>query len=149
MNPASESSSSAASHSSSGGAPKAALGDSPWRWLPLTWQLGGGLVTIYGFSTGGLQLSDVGLNLSILGGITVVYLLAFIREDHRRQDFAAAFGYSMWAAGFALISLPDRFNFGAWTPGIYTLGALAITLLLPLTWMMYVEWGRDEHKNQP
>ena len=90
-----------------------------------------------------LQLSDVGLNLSILGGITAVYLLAWIREDDRRKDFAAAFGYSIWAVGFALISLPDRFDFGLWTPGIYTLGALAITLLLPLTWLMYVEWERD------
>ena len=117
--------------------PNASLRKSRWRWPPLVWQIGGTLVSVSGFVLGTNTLADVGLHLAIYSFITAIYLSWFIRDDHRRQNLMAVLGYLLYSAGFALVSGPNRFEFGEWTPVAYALGALSFSFLLPLTWFLF------------
>lgn len=106
--------------------------------------LGGGAISVGGLAVGTNSLSDVGIHFAILGFVTGVYLVAFIRDTRRPEDFIAATGYFLWGFGFSLLSLPGHIDFGAWEPPVFALGALFILLLLPLTWLLYVEYAPDD-----
>jgi hypothetical protein len=120
--------------------PSASLHNSKYRLVPLVWQLGGTLFAIAGFLAGTNTLSDVSLYLALLGFATAVFLSWYIRDRRRPQDLVAVIGYLLYSAGFGLLSVPDRFALGEWTPAAYALGSLFLALLLPLTWLLFVEY---------
>ena len=106
------------------------------------WQLGGTAVSIGGFWVGHNSLADVGAHLAVLAFVTGVFLSVFLPE-RRPQDLLAITGYFFYSAGLGLLSIPGWTTLGQWTPAAYALGALCIALLLPLMWVLYLEYVID------
>jgi hypothetical protein len=133
-------SSSQAEKRSSGKSP-AVLSRDPWRWIPLSWQVGGTLFTVSGYAVGTLNIVEVAAHIAILSFVTAVYLSFVIRDRRRPQDLVAILGYLMYAAGMGFVSAPSLFALDTrLTTPTRALGGLCLGLVLALTWLLYVEY---------
>jgi hypothetical protein len=119
------------------------------RWVPVTWQVGGTLLSVGAYVAGTLTVTDVAIHIGILSFVTALYLGFIVPGVGTRRDKTAMFLYLLYAGGLALVVAPSIFgltNIELWFRAI---GMLALGMVLPTVWFLYIEYVADEITDDP
>ena len=123
---------------------------SAWRrWVPVTWQVGGTLLSVSAYMVGTLTVADVAIHIGILSFVTALYLSYIVPDRGTRRDKTAMFLYLLYAGGLALVVAPSIFELTNIELWFRTIGMLALGMVLPTVWYLYIEYVADETIDNP
>ena len=114
------------------------------RWLPVTWQVGGTLLSVGAYMVGTLTVADVAIHIGILSFVTALYLSYIVPDRGTRRDKTAMFLYLLYAGGLAFVVAPSIFGLTDIELWFRATGMLALGMVLPTVWCLYIEYVADE-----
>ena len=124
--------------------PEATLRSTWARWLPVTWQVGGTLVSVSAYTVGTLTVADVAIHIGILSFMTALYLSFIVPDRGTRRDKTTLFLYLLYAGGLAFVVAPSIFGLTDIELWFRAAGMLALGMVLPTVWYLYIEYVADE-----
>ena len=124
--------------------PKSILTPAIQKWLPVSWQVGGTVITVAGYAAGTLSLTDVAIHIGLLSAFSGIYLAYITPQELTRRDMVTMALYFLYGAGLLFVVAPPILALTRVETALDVVGMSALGLVPAVVWFLYIEYVADE-----